>query len=216
MESLSFARFAAGRKSGAYISRGKFVARLAEHFGLLTVATGLERQPDATAGAHEVAQNAPIVDEGSQADPTPIQAPPPPLAIARTTPQRMARLEEDICEIRGALAEQREVIDVMAHDFSRFSTWAVIGLTRMMERVGVSYVLYSKTHVPYQRRRVKQRTSEASTFVAQIKPGSKFSTIVHEYDAEPSRIFTLNARMGKRDDFKYVQDEYKSNLKTLL
>ncbi|GJY56723.1 hypothetical protein Tco_0455838 [Tanacetum coccineum] len=29
--------FAAGRKSGAYIFRGQFVARLAEHFGLLTV-----------------------------------------------------------------------------------------------------------------------------------------------------------------------------------
>ncbi|GJX21648.1 hypothetical protein Tco_0226093 [Tanacetum coccineum] len=30
-------RFAAGRKSGAYISGGQFVARLAEHFGLLNV-----------------------------------------------------------------------------------------------------------------------------------------------------------------------------------
>ncbi|GKE85795.1 hypothetical protein Tco_1559537, partial [Tanacetum coccineum] len=37
MESLRFARrFAAGRKSGALISGGQFVARLAEHFGLLT------------------------------------------------------------------------------------------------------------------------------------------------------------------------------------
>ncbi|GJZ15846.1 hypothetical protein Tco_0551523 [Tanacetum coccineum] len=147
-------RSQAPEKSGAHISGGKFVARLAEHFGLLTVEPELpiidmERQPDAMAGAHEVAQNAPIVDEGSQADPTPVQAPPPPLAIVRTTPQRMARLVEDICEIRGALAEQHEVIDAMAHDFSRFSTWAVTSLTRMMERVGVSYVLYSKTHVPY-------------------------------------------------------------------
>ncbi|GJY86513.1 hypothetical protein Tco_0500539 [Tanacetum coccineum] len=49
-----------------------------------------------------------------------------------------------------------------------------------------------------------------------IKPGSKFSTIVHEYVTEPSRIFTLNARMGKRDDFKCVEAEEKSNLKTSL
>ncbi|GKF09346.1 hypothetical protein Tco_0043570 [Tanacetum coccineum] len=49
-----------------------------------------------------------------------------------------------------------------------------------------------------------------------IKHGSKFSTIVHEYVTEPSRIFTLNARMGKRDDFKCVEAEDKSNLKTLL
>ncbi|GKC03127.1 hypothetical protein Tco_0994737, partial [Tanacetum coccineum] len=101
-------RFASGRKSGAYISGGQYVARLAEHFGLLTteilrgltviapelpiidigklvrlqicmevddrawVAMGLERQPDAAAGALRVAQDAPIVDEGGQADPTPV------------------------------------------------------------------------------------------------------------------------------------------------
>ncbi|GJW05000.1 hypothetical protein Tco_1563856 [Tanacetum coccineum] len=43
-------------------------------------------------------------------------------------PQRMARLEEDVYEIRRALTEQREVIDAMARDFfqnktgSKFST----------------------------------------------------------------------------------------------
>ncbi|GJX96981.1 hypothetical protein Tco_0352779 [Tanacetum coccineum] len=155
-------RFAARRKSGAHISGGQFVARLPEHFGLLTaeilrgltvidlelpiidmgelvrlqicmevddtwawVAMGPERQPDATAGSPEVAQDASIIDEGGQADPTPI---------------------------RGALTEQREVIDAMAHDFSRFSTWAITGLARMMDKAGVAYVPYSETHVPYQRR----------------------------------------------------------------
>ncbi|GJZ10391.1 hypothetical protein Tco_0545150 [Tanacetum coccineum] len=47
-----------------------------------------------------------------------------------------------------------------------------------------------------------------------IKPGSKFSTIVHEYDTKPSRTFTLNASMDKRDDFKCVEVEEKSNFKT--
>ncbi|GKE77393.1 hypothetical protein Tco_1543513 [Tanacetum coccineum] len=47
-----------------------------------------------------------------------------------------------------------------------------------------------------------------------IKPGSKFSTIVHEYDTKPSRTFTLNASMDKRDDFKCVEVKEKSNLKT--
>ncbi|GJS98323.1 hypothetical protein Tco_0819493 [Tanacetum coccineum] len=167
-----------------------------------------------------VAQDAPAVDEGGQADPTLVQAPLPPPAPARTMPQRMARVEEDVHEIRGALTEQREVIDVMARDFSRFSTWAVTSLARMMDRAGVAYVPYSETHVPYQRRRVRQRTGEASTSAAQqdpqIKPGSKFSTIVHEYDTEPRRIFTLNARIGKRDDFKCVEAKDKFNLKTLL
>ncbi|GJT87126.1 hypothetical protein Tco_1068843 [Tanacetum coccineum] len=74
------------------------------------VAMGPERQPDVAAGAPGVAQDAPIVDEGGQADPAPVQAPPPPPAAARTMPQRMARLEEDVHEIRRTLAEQREVL----------------------------------------------------------------------------------------------------------
>ncbi|GJY63560.1 hypothetical protein Tco_0465020 [Tanacetum coccineum] len=52
-------RIAAGRKSGAHISSGQFVAM------------GPERQPDAAAGALGVAQDAPIVDEDAQADPAP-------------------------------------------------------------------------------------------------------------------------------------------------
>ncbi|GJU19582.1 hypothetical protein Tco_1152924 [Tanacetum coccineum] len=50
------------------------------------VAIGPERQPDAAAGTPKVAQDAPVIDEGGQADPTPSQAPPPPPAAARTMP----------------------------------------------------------------------------------------------------------------------------------
>ncbi|GJY21813.1 hypothetical protein Tco_0394379 [Tanacetum coccineum] len=50
------------------------------------VAIGPERQPDAAAGAPGVAQDAPVIDEGGQADPAPVQAPPPPPAAARTMP----------------------------------------------------------------------------------------------------------------------------------
>ncbi|GKD69305.1 hypothetical protein Tco_1323395 [Tanacetum coccineum] len=168
-------RSQAPEKSGAHISSGQFVARLAEHFRLLTakilggftvivlelpiidmtelvrlqiyvqfddtwawVAMGPERQPDAAAGAPYDAEDAPIVDKGGQADPAPEQAsqqpPPPPPAHARTMPQRMARLEKDMHELRRGLTEQREVIDAMARDFSRFSTWVTTDLGRMMER----------------------------------------------------------------------------------
>ncbi|GKA16749.1 putative reverse transcriptase domain-containing protein [Tanacetum coccineum] len=41
--------------------------------------------------------------EGGQDDPAPAQAPPPPPATARTMPQRMARLEEDVHEIRRTI-----------------------------------------------------------------------------------------------------------------
>ncbi|GKC50245.1 hypothetical protein Tco_1072990 [Tanacetum coccineum] len=123
--------FAAGRKSGALISRGQFVALLAEHSGLLmeerlrgltiiaptlpvidmaelvrsqiyveiddtwaSVALGPERQHDAAASVPGAAEDAPVVDEGDQAVPAPVQAPqqpppPPPPAAGRTMPQRL-------------------------------------------------------------------------------------------------------------------------------
>ncbi|GJS74291.1 zf-CCHC domain-containing protein [Tanacetum coccineum] len=128
------------------ISGGQFVARLAEHFGLLTeerlygltvivrdlpmidmaklvrlqiceelddtwawLAPGLERQQVAAAGALEVAEGAPDVDEGDQVVSAPVQAPQPPAAgPTRTMAQRLARLEEDVHGMRGELGEQRE------------------------------------------------------------------------------------------------------------
>ncbi|GJT25977.1 hypothetical protein Tco_0895914 [Tanacetum coccineum] len=42
---------------------------------------------------------------------------------------------EDVHEIHGALAEQREVISAMARDFSRFCTWTTTSLTQMMDRI---------------------------------------------------------------------------------
>ncbi|GJW26743.1 hypothetical protein Tco_0040554 [Tanacetum coccineum] len=93
----------------------------------------LERQPNAAAGAPGVAQDALAVDEGVQAISAPVQAPPPPPAAARTMPQRMARLEEDVHEIRRALAEQREVIGAMAMDFLRFVVWAASGIAQLLD-----------------------------------------------------------------------------------
>ncbi|GKB98113.1 hypothetical protein Tco_0984250 [Tanacetum coccineum] len=201
--------FAVGRKSGALISGGQFVSRLAEHFGLLTeerlwgltiiglalpvidmaelvrlqicveiddtwawVALGPDRQPDVAAGTPRVAQDALVVDEGDQVVSAPVQAPPPPPAAARTMPQRMARLEEDLHEIRRVLAEQRDVIGAMARDFSRFTV--------------------------------------------RINPGSKFSTIVHEYVMEPSRLSTPKSRMEKRVISSVRKAEEKSNLKNSM
>ncbi|GKB23429.1 hypothetical protein Tco_0862830 [Tanacetum coccineum] len=201
--------FAAGRKSGAHISRGQFVARLVDHFGLLTteilggltviapelsmidmaelvrlqicvkiddtwawVALGPKRQPDAATGAPAKVDDVSIVDKGGQADSAPVQAPqqppppPPPPTPARTMPQRMARLEGDIHEIHGELTKHREVIDTMARDFFKFSTWVITSMGRMMDRARVTYTPYSQTYVPYQRR-VRRRTGEASTSTAQ-------------------------------------------------
>ncbi|GKE47836.1 hypothetical protein Tco_1479094, partial [Tanacetum coccineum] len=61
--------------------------------------------------------------------------------ITRTMPQRMARLEEDVHEIHGTLAEQHEVI----------------------------YMSYSETPREYTRR-VRRMTDGANTSTAQQDP----------------------------------------------
>ncbi|GJT37778.1 hypothetical protein Tco_0937643 [Tanacetum coccineum] len=109
-----------------------------------------------------------VIDEGGQANPVLVQAQPPlpPPAAARTMPQRMARLEEDVHEIHGALTEQCEVIDAMSHDFSRFCTWTTTSLARMMDKASVTYTSYSQIPREYQRR-VRCRTDGANTSIAQ-------------------------------------------------
>ncbi|GKE24254.1 hypothetical protein Tco_1435766, partial [Tanacetum coccineum] len=41
-----------------------------------------------------------------------------------------------------------------------------LGHTQLLDSAGATYIWYSKTHVPYQRHRVRQRTGEASTSAA--------------------------------------------------
>ncbi|GJS10944.1 hypothetical protein Tco_0367740 [Tanacetum coccineum] len=82
--------FALGRKQGAMVSEGQFIARLAEHFGLLNeerlqgltawVAPGPERQPDVAAGALVDAGGALDINEGAQTVLAPAHVPQPPLA----------------------------------------------------------------------------------------------------------------------------------------
>nr|GEW53778.1 hypothetical protein [Tanacetum cinerariifolium] len=100
------------------------------------VAIGLERQPDTTADALEAAEDAPTDDQ-----------------------------DEDVHEIREALAEQREVIGTMAKDFLRFTIWVTGGIPQLLDSARISYTPYSETRIPYQRR-VRRRTDEASTSTA--------------------------------------------------
>ncbi|GJS64145.1 hypothetical protein Tco_0678709 [Tanacetum coccineum] len=60
---------------------------------------------------------------------------------------------------------QREVLDSMASDFSRFTTWTVTSLARLMDRAGVPYTRYSEPLVEYQRC-TRQRTDGANTSTA--------------------------------------------------
>ncbi|GKA04693.1 hypothetical protein Tco_0683813 [Tanacetum coccineum] len=108
------------------------------------VSSGPESQPNAATSVPMVAKGALDIAEGAQAI------------------LRVARLEEEVHGIRGALGDQREVLDSMARDFSRFTTWTVTSLSRMMDHVGVRYTSYSDFQIPYVRR-TRRRTNDAST-----------------------------------------------------
>nr|GEY42596.1 hypothetical protein [Tanacetum cinerariifolium] len=99
--------FDSGRKQGAMIY-GEFpVIDMADL-----------RKPNAAVG---VLEDAPVANEGALAILAPIQAPqpPPPAAkLAQTMTQRLTGVEKDVRENREALGEQREILDIMARDFS--------------------------------------------------------------------------------------------------
>nr|GFB19848.1 hypothetical protein [Tanacetum cinerariifolium] len=96
------------------------------------------------AGTPGAAEDALEVVEDAQADPTPLQAPQPPVA-PRTMPQRIARLEEE----------------------GRFTTWMVSCMTQLMDASGRTYqafdgTLVGSSQLPYHRR-TRSRTDNAST-----------------------------------------------------
>ncbi|GJT93354.1 hypothetical protein Tco_1082199 [Tanacetum coccineum] len=151
-------KHAEGRKSGARLSRGHLIGRLAHHFVLVSddglrgllimsrelplidmgelvklnicteigddwawVALGPKRQQVATAGAPRAAEDVSIVDEGVQADPTPVQAPPqppppPPPAVGRTMPQRLGILEEEVQGLRRDVRSLRGLVERLMTD----------------------------------------------------------------------------------------------------
>ncbi|GJV25046.1 hypothetical protein Tco_1377741 [Tanacetum coccineum] len=139
--------FADGRKSGALISGGQFVARLAEHFGLL--------MKERLQGLAVIAPALSVID---MAELVRLQI----CMEINDTWAWVAILEEDVYEIRGALAEQREVIGAMARDFLRFTIWAASGIAQLLDFSRVTYTPYFETRIPYHRR-VRRKTDGAST-----------------------------------------------------
>nr|GEY06082.1 hypothetical protein [Tanacetum cinerariifolium] len=91
-----------------------------------------------------------------------VAGPPPP----RTQSERITRLEEEVHSMREVLQDQREVLDSMARDFSKFVTWTVTSLSRMIDKAGVTYMRYSESLVEYQKCNVRRRTNGAGTFAA--------------------------------------------------
>ncbi|GJU69435.1 hypothetical protein Tco_1255694 [Tanacetum coccineum] len=172
--------FAAGRKSRAYISGGQFIARLTEHFKLLTteilgeltvitpellvidMAELVRLQiyvelEDTWAWVAMGPERQPVVAAGAP-------------AVAEDAPIIDEGGQDDLTPDQ---APQQPHPPPPAHDRTMpqrmFSTWVTTGLERMMDMAGVAYTPYAQTHVSYQRR-VRQRTGEAITSAAQQDP----------------------------------------------
>nr|GEY85989.1 hypothetical protein [Tanacetum cinerariifolium] len=98
------------------------------------VAPRPERQQVAAAGAPEVVEGT-----SALAVPAPLPLPPGPQATApatRTMPQMIVRLKEEVHRFRESLEGQREVLDAMSQDFSRFTTWTVGRLSQLLDERG--------------------------------------------------------------------------------
>ncbi|GJZ03882.1 hypothetical protein Tco_0537157 [Tanacetum coccineum] len=133
-----------GRKQGAMIFGGQFVARLVKHFGLLT--------EERLKGLMVIVRDLPVI------------------AMAELEGDAGGFAEEALVAPRGGdedeeMPQTREVLDSMASDFSRFTTWTITSLARLMDRVGVPYTRYSESSVEYQRC-TRQRTDGANTSTA--------------------------------------------------
>ncbi|GJX43552.1 hypothetical protein Tco_0260228 [Tanacetum coccineum] len=153
-----------GRKSDARLSRGHFIGCIAHHFGLvnddglrglsfvtrelllINMGKGAKRQPVAAAAAPGGAKDALDVDEGAQAIPAPIHAPPP-------TPPATGLVER------------------LMTDQGRFSTWMVSYMTQLMKASGRTYQAFDGTfrgsYPAVFERRTRRRTDGASTSTAQ-------------------------------------------------
>ncbi|GKD78716.1 hypothetical protein Tco_1341337, partial [Tanacetum coccineum] len=140
-------RFAAGRKIGALILGGQFVARLAEHFGLLTK----ER-------LQELMVTAPTLPKGDAG----------------------GVVEEGLRAPRGVdgvLSDElpQAVMDIMALDFFRFTTWTVTNLSQMMDMASVTYTRYYESPVEYQRHR--ELVAKKSTKLVKVSTNWNFTCV---------------------------------------
>ncbi|GJX30795.1 hypothetical protein Tco_0240650 [Tanacetum coccineum] len=158
-------RHAEGRKSGARLSGGHFIRRLAMHFGLLGrlnictrygdtwawVAQGPERQQAAAASAHEADEARPAAEEVALEIPVPApaQAPPPtpPAPQPLTMSSRIERLEEEVHDLWRDVVGLRGDVASFTIEQSRVSTWLISCMTQLMDASGQTYQPFDSTLV---------------------------------------------------------------------
>ncbi|GJS89424.1 hypothetical protein Tco_0772060 [Tanacetum coccineum] len=184
-------RSQAPEKSGAHIFGGQFIARLAKLFGLLTA--------EILGGLTVITPELSIIDMAelvrlqiyAQFDDT--------WAWVAMGPER----QPDAAADAPAVAEDAPAADE--------GDQAISAPVQAPQQPPPPPLAVSRTMLQRMERLEEDVHEIRGALTEQredrIKPGSKFSTIVH--DTKPSRTFTLNASMDKRDDFKCVEAEEK-------
>ncbi|GJX62504.1 hypothetical protein Tco_0295404 [Tanacetum coccineum] len=75
----------------------------------------------------------------------PCKPPPPPSAAARTIPQRLGRLEEDVQGLRRDVGSLRGLMKRSMTDQGRFSTWMISCMAQLMDASGLTYQAFDGT-----------------------------------------------------------------------
>ncbi|GJY04918.1 hypothetical protein Tco_0370858 [Tanacetum coccineum] len=134
-----------GRKSGARLSGGHFIGRLAAHFRLVGD-HGLR-------GLVVVVSELPVIDLHELAR----------LSIC-------SRLEEEVCGMRQSVVGLRGVLESSIIEQTQVSTWMISCMTQLMDASGRTYKAFDSTLVGSSKlsyeRRVRPKTGEASTSTA--------------------------------------------------
>ncbi|GJZ20795.1 retrovirus-related pol polyprotein from transposon TNT 1-94 [Tanacetum coccineum] len=133
-------RHTEGRKSGARLSGGYFIGRLAMHFGLvsdeglrgLQVAQGPGRQHATVAGTHEADKAGQAAKKVALEIPAPVKEPPP-APQPHTMSQRIKRIEEEVHNLRSNVVSLRGVVESFTTEQSRVSTWLITRMTQLMD-----------------------------------------------------------------------------------
>nr|GEX48158.1 hypothetical protein [Tanacetum cinerariifolium] len=170
----------------------------------------------------------------AQAVPAPIHAPPsPPLAVGRTMPQRLGRFEEEIQGVRQDVRSLRGLLERSMIDLGRFFTWMISCMTQLMEANGCRHSM--KPFKGVTQRSLRGVPDAGPTVPAPPQPSRSNSvtpdpfipyiftsiytfiiSIMMYLTLKQGTLSILRAELRRESVYKSVEDEEKSNLKTLL
>ncbi|GJS77538.1 hypothetical protein Tco_0727419 [Tanacetum coccineum] len=171
-------KHAEGRKSGARLSGGHFIGRLAMYFGLVS--------DEGLRGLQVVTRELPLIDlhelrrlkictrygdtwawvaQGPERQQAAAAG-----AHEADEAERIERIEEEMHDLWRDVVGLRGVIESFTTKQSRVFTWLITCITQLIDAIGLTYqafnsTLFGSSRMPYQRR-IRPMTGDVSTFAA--------------------------------------------------